>query len=88
MGLLMWIVVGLIAGFLAGKVMKGGGFGVLMDIVIGMVGGVNRRLAVQHARNLSRRRNHRLDPGSLRRRLPPALAGPPDQTRLSSGEGA
>jgi uncharacterized membrane protein YeaQ/YmgE (transglycosylase-associated protein family) len=39
-GLVWWIVVGLIAGWLAGKVMKGGGFGVLMDIVIGMVGAV------------------------------------------------
>ncbi len=39
-GLLWWIIVGLIAGFLAGKVMKGGGFGVLMDIVIGMVGSI------------------------------------------------
>ena len=37
-GLLWWAIVGLIAGFLAGKVMKGGGFGVLMDIVIGVVG--------------------------------------------------
>jgi uncharacterized membrane protein YeaQ/YmgE (transglycosylase-associated protein family) len=37
-GLLWWCIVGLIAGFLAGKVMKGGGFGVLMDIVIGIVG--------------------------------------------------
>jgi uncharacterized membrane protein YeaQ/YmgE (transglycosylase-associated protein family) len=37
-GLLWWAIVGLIAGFLAGKVMKGGGFGVLMDIVIGIVG--------------------------------------------------
>jgi uncharacterized membrane protein YeaQ/YmgE (transglycosylase-associated protein family) len=36
--LLWWIIVGLIAGFLAGKVMKGGGFGVLMDIVIGIIG--------------------------------------------------
>jgi uncharacterized membrane protein YeaQ/YmgE (transglycosylase-associated protein family) len=36
--LLWWCIVGLIAGFLAGKVMKGGGFGVLMDIVIGIVG--------------------------------------------------
>ncbi len=26
-GLLSWILIGLIAGFLAGKVMKGGGFG-------------------------------------------------------------
>jgi uncharacterized membrane protein YeaQ/YmgE (transglycosylase-associated protein family) len=39
-GLVWWIVVGLIAGWLAGKVMKGGGFGVAMDIVIGMVGAV------------------------------------------------
>ena len=36
--LLWWCIVGLIAGFLAGKVMKGGGFGVAMDIVIGIVG--------------------------------------------------
>jgi uncharacterized membrane protein YeaQ/YmgE (transglycosylase-associated protein family) len=39
-GLIWWIVVGLIAGWLAGKVMKGGGFGILMDILIGMVGAV------------------------------------------------
>jgi uncharacterized membrane protein YeaQ/YmgE (transglycosylase-associated protein family) len=38
--LIGWIAVGLIAGWLAGKVMKGGGFGVLMDIVIGMVGAI------------------------------------------------
>jgi uncharacterized membrane protein YeaQ/YmgE (transglycosylase-associated protein family) len=36
--LIWWILVGGIAGWLAGKVMKGGGFGVLMDIVIGIVG--------------------------------------------------
>jgi uncharacterized membrane protein YeaQ/YmgE (transglycosylase-associated protein family) len=36
--LLWWCIVGLIAGFLAGKVMRGGGFGVLMDVVIGIVG--------------------------------------------------
>ena len=39
-GLIWWIVIGLIAGWLAGKVMRGGGFGVLMDILIGMVGAV------------------------------------------------
>jgi uncharacterized membrane protein YeaQ/YmgE (transglycosylase-associated protein family) len=38
--LLWWCIVGLIAGFLAGKVMKGGGFGVVMDIVIGIVGAI------------------------------------------------
>jgi uncharacterized membrane protein YeaQ/YmgE (transglycosylase-associated protein family) len=39
-GLLWWILIGLVAGFLAGKVMRGGGFGTLMDILIGMAGGV------------------------------------------------
>jgi uncharacterized membrane protein YeaQ/YmgE (transglycosylase-associated protein family) len=39
-GLIWWIVVGLIAGFLAGKVMKGGGFGVVMDIVVGIAGAI------------------------------------------------
>jgi uncharacterized membrane protein YeaQ/YmgE (transglycosylase-associated protein family) len=40
MGFLYWIIVGLIAGWLAGVVMKGGGYGVLMDIVLGIVGGI------------------------------------------------
>lgn len=34
------IVVGLIAGWAAGKIMKGSGYGVLMDIVLGMVGAI------------------------------------------------
>lgn len=38
MSLLSWIVVGLIAGWLAGKVMKGSGFGLGGDIIIGVVG--------------------------------------------------
>src|SRR6266446_160048 len=40
MGLLTWIFVGLIAGWLAGQVMKGGGYGVATDIMLGMLGGV------------------------------------------------
>jgi uncharacterized membrane protein YeaQ/YmgE (transglycosylase-associated protein family) len=40
MGFLYWIIVGLIAGWLAGVVMKGGGYGVLIDIILGIVGGV------------------------------------------------
>jgi uncharacterized membrane protein YeaQ/YmgE (transglycosylase-associated protein family) len=38
MGVLAWIVVGLVAGWLAGLVVKGGGFGVIGDIVIGILG--------------------------------------------------
>ncbi len=40
MGFISWIVVGLIAGWLAGQVMKGGGYGVVVDIVLGILGGV------------------------------------------------
>jgi uncharacterized membrane protein YeaQ/YmgE (transglycosylase-associated protein family) len=40
MGFLAWIVVGLIAGWLAGQVMKGGGYGVLIDVILGLLGGV------------------------------------------------
>jgi uncharacterized membrane protein YeaQ/YmgE (transglycosylase-associated protein family) len=40
MGFIIWIVVGLIAGWLAGQVMKGGGYGVLVDIILGILGGV------------------------------------------------
>ena len=39
-GLIWAVVIGLIAGWLAGKVMKGRGYGLLMDIVLGIVGGV------------------------------------------------
>ena len=40
MGILSWIVVGLIAGWLAGMVMKGGGYGLVGDIIVGVVGGL------------------------------------------------
>jgi len=40
MGFLTWIIVGLVAGWLAGQVMKGGGYGVVVDIILGLVGGV------------------------------------------------
>jgi uncharacterized membrane protein YeaQ/YmgE (transglycosylase-associated protein family) len=40
MNILEWLVVGLIAGWLAGQVMKGGGYGVVVDIILGLVGGV------------------------------------------------
>jgi uncharacterized membrane protein YeaQ/YmgE (transglycosylase-associated protein family) len=40
MGLLYFLIVGLIAGWLAGQVMKGGGYGILVDIVLGILGGI------------------------------------------------
>jgi uncharacterized membrane protein YeaQ/YmgE (transglycosylase-associated protein family) len=38
MGILSWILVGLVAGWLAGVVMKGGGYGIVGDIILGIVG--------------------------------------------------
>ena len=40
MGFLSWIVVGLIAGWLAGLVVKGGGFGCIGDVIVGVIGGL------------------------------------------------
>ena len=40
MGLVYWILVGLVAGWLAGQVMKGGGYGAVADIILGILGGV------------------------------------------------
>ena len=40
MGLISWIIVGAIAGWLSGLVMKGRGFGLLGNILIGIAGGL------------------------------------------------
>jgi uncharacterized membrane protein YeaQ/YmgE (transglycosylase-associated protein family) len=37
-GIIAWLIVGLIAGFLAGKVMKGSGYGIIGDIIVGLIG--------------------------------------------------
>jgi uncharacterized membrane protein YeaQ/YmgE (transglycosylase-associated protein family) len=38
--IVIWLIVGAIAGWLAGIVVKGGGFGLVGDIVVGIVGAV------------------------------------------------
>lgn len=40
MGIIIWLIVGAIAGWLAGMVVKGGGFGLIGDIIVGIVGGI------------------------------------------------
>ena len=40
MFIIWWIIVGLIAGWITGKIMKGSGYGALMDIVIGIIGAI------------------------------------------------
>ena len=37
-GLIAWLIIGAIAGWLAGTFVKGGGFGLLGDIVVGIIG--------------------------------------------------
>jgi uncharacterized membrane protein YeaQ/YmgE (transglycosylase-associated protein family) len=36
--LLVIIIVGIVAGWLAGKVMEGGGFGLIGDLIVGLIG--------------------------------------------------
>jgi uncharacterized membrane protein YeaQ/YmgE (transglycosylase-associated protein family) len=38
MGILMWVLVGLVAGWLTGKIMKGSGYGFFVDILLGIAG--------------------------------------------------
>ena len=40
MGIIGSIIIGCLAGFCAGKLMKGGGFGLIMNLVLGLFGGV------------------------------------------------
>jgi uncharacterized membrane protein YeaQ/YmgE (transglycosylase-associated protein family) len=37
---IIWLIVGAIAGWLAGMVVKGGGYGLIGDIIVGIVGGL------------------------------------------------
>jgi uncharacterized membrane protein YeaQ/YmgE (transglycosylase-associated protein family) len=45
-GLLFALLIGLIAGFLAGKIMNGSGYGLFVDMVLGFFGGIFGRLVL------------------------------------------
>jgi len=40
MDLLWFLLIGLAAGWLAGQIMKGGGFGIIGDLIVGVIGAV------------------------------------------------
>ncbi len=40
MGFLWFIIIGIVAGFVAGKLMRGGGVGLLVNLVVGIIGAV------------------------------------------------
>ena len=37
-GIIAWLIIGAIAGWLAGVLVKGGGFGLIVDVIVGIVG--------------------------------------------------
>jgi uncharacterized membrane protein YeaQ/YmgE (transglycosylase-associated protein family) len=39
-GIILSLIIGGVAGWLAGLIMKGGGFGIIVDVIVGIVGGV------------------------------------------------
>ncbi|MDE6573801.1 MAG: GlsB/YeaQ/YmgE family stress response membrane protein [Muribaculaceae bacterium] len=40
MSFIWYIIIGLVSGFIAGKLMRGGGFGVFINLIVGIIGGV------------------------------------------------
>jgi uncharacterized membrane protein YeaQ/YmgE (transglycosylase-associated protein family) len=40
MNIIIWIIVGIVAGWLAGLIARGRGFGLIGDFVIGLIGGI------------------------------------------------
>ncbi|MGA2207734.1 MAG: GlsB/YeaQ/YmgE family stress response membrane protein [Terracidiphilus sp.] len=48
MGVLLWILAGLIAGWLTGKIMKGAGYGFFVDILLGIAGALVGGFIARH----------------------------------------
>jgi uncharacterized membrane protein YeaQ/YmgE (transglycosylase-associated protein family) len=48
MGIIAWVVAGLIAGWLTGKTMKGSGYGFFGDILLGILGAVVGGFLARH----------------------------------------
>lgn len=40
MNFIWYILIGIVSGFIAGKIMRGGGFGILVNLLVGIIGGV------------------------------------------------
>ena len=66
MGFLWYIIIGIAAGFLAGKIMRGGGFGVIINLILGIAGGVLGGLGIRITRNCSFRYYRQSDYGDSR----------------------
>lgn len=42
MSVIWYIIIGIVSGFIAGKIMRGGGFGLLINLLVGIIGGLGR----------------------------------------------
>ncbi len=40
MGFIWYIIIGMVSGFIAGKIMRGSGFGIFVNLIVGIVGGL------------------------------------------------
>ena len=40
MSFLWFIIIGIVAGYVGGKIMRGGGLGLIVNLVVGIIGGV------------------------------------------------
>ena len=54
-GIIIWLVIGAIAGWLAGQIVKGGGFGLVGDIIVGIIGSTNGAVILLFILKLVRR---------------------------------
>jgi hypothetical protein len=83
MGIIAALVIGAIAGWLAGLIVRGAGFGLLGNIVIGIVGALVAGFAVAAASCRACHRHARRDPGRYRRRCYYSRHPIVGQTRLT-----
>jgi len=47
-GIIAWVVIGLVAGWLAGLAMRGGGYGVVVDVIVGLRATVDMATLTTH----------------------------------------
>ena len=66
--LIIWLIVGGVAGWLAGMVVKGGGYGLIGDIIVGIIGGLIAGWLLPADRYRDRWRYHCRDHQRLYRR--------------------
>ena len=80
-GIIIFLLIGAVAGWLAGVIMKGGGFGLVGDIVVGII--TDRRLVVRPIGH-RRWRTDRINHCRSRRRNHPHRHCPTYQTRVAA----